>query len=139
MRKTLRAFLIGTLCAVTATAALAAAAPEPKKEHPGDIALLQENDGWVYRHAISGFRLYVSDRDVGGKSTCLGGCSRAWIPLYVNGAESSNHIGDWTAVNRDDGTRQWAYKGRPAYMLFHDTPERPIGNGVEGNWFLLEP
>lgn len=139
MRKTVMAFLISALVATTATVALAGAAPEPKKEHPGDIALLQEGETWVYRHAQSGFRLYVSDRDVGGKPTCLGGCSRAWIPLYVNGSESSNHIGDWTVVNRDDNTKQWAYKGRPVYMLFHDTPERPMGNGVEGSWFLLEP
>ena len=54
-------------------------------------------------------------------------------------AADKNNVGSWTIIKRDDGTRQWAYKGQPVYTLFHDNVEKPIGNGVEGVWHFLEP
>lgn len=114
-------------------------AAETRQEHPGEIALIQNDNGTLdYRLAANGFRLYVSDRDSPGKSVCNGGCARAWIPLMVN-ANTEKNFGEWTIVKRDDGSRQWAYKGRPVYSLFHDSPDRPIGEGIEGVWHLLVP
>ena len=114
-------------------------AAETKQEHPGEIALMQGDDGALsYRLAANGFRLYVSDRDSPGKSVCNGGCARAWIPLAVHVTDLKT-VGDWTIMMRDDGSRQWAYKGRPVYSLFHDSPDRPIGEGIEGVWHLLVP
>jgi hypothetical protein len=114
-------------------------AAETRQEHPGEIALIQNDDGSLaYRLAANGLRIYVNDRDSPGKSTCNGGCSRAWIPLAVNPTDLKP-IGEWTIIIRDDGSRQWAYKGRPVYSLFHDSADRPIGEGIEGVWHLLEP
>ena len=134
----------GALILSTTSFAMAAAqsksgAPEePKIEHPGEIALIKGDTGWSYRHAETGYPLYVSDRDVGGKSACNGGCARAWVPLEVNLLDGKP-VGDWKIIVREDGSRQWAYKGRPAYTLFHDSPENPVGDGVEGVWHILEP
>ena len=49
-------------------------------------------------------------------------------------------MGDWTLVARDDGAKQWAYKGHPIYLLFHDSTTQPQGDKAEnGNWHTLEP
>ena len=44
--------------------------------------------------------------------------SEQWIPLAAGHA--ANPIGDWSLVNRDDGIRQWAYKGDPVYTCARD-------------------
>lgn len=118
---------------------LAAEAPPPAKlEAPGVVALQQETSGWVYRQFPTGLRLYVSDRDQPEKSTCNQSCSFAWPPLYAEASDKAT--GDWTVIKRDQGRFQWAYKKRPVYMLFHDSPQQPQGNGQEdGTWHILEP
>src|SRR6202042_3104251 len=43
--------------------------------------------------------------------------------------------GDWTSVALDNGTYQWAYKGRPLYRYkYDDTPDYPYGADVGGVW-----
>ena len=126
------------LLGVLATAqALAQNAPA-KFEAPGAVALQQETGGWVYRQFPTGLRLYVSDKDAPGKSNCNRECSFAWPPLLA--AADDKPTGDWTLVGREDGRRQWAYKSRPVYMLFHDSPAQPQGNGQDGGtWHILQP
>ena len=83
-----------------------------------------------------GYAAYTFDRDAVGKSACLGACAAAWPPLVA--ALGAKPVGDWTMVPRDDGTAQWAYKGRPAYTHAGDRPnggER--GHGHEGVWHLI--
>ncbi len=119
--------------------ALAAAAPAPPKlEAPGVVALQQEGDVWVFRQFPTGLRFYVWDKDAPGKSNCNKECAFAWPPLYAE--PESKPTGDWTVIKRDEGKVQWAYKNRPVYMLFHDSPREPQGNGQEnGTWHILEP
>ncbi len=136
MRTARRALIFGI--GLSLVSVLAMAATQPTIEHPGNIALIEESGGFAYRHAATGFRLYVSDRDSPGKSACNAGCARAWIPLEVEGADIKA-VGDWGIFVREDGSRQWQYKGHPVYLLFHDSAERPVGNGVEGVWHFLEP
>ena len=138
MRVAALGLFVATLCMLGLPVSAAATAQKFKAEHPGNVALIEDSDGFTYRHATSGFRLYVSDRDTPNKSACVGGCASAWVPLPVSTADSKP-VGDWTILTRDDGKRQWVYKGRPVYTLFHDSAERPIGNGVEGKWHYLEP
>ena len=65
-----------------------------------------------------GMTLYSFDSDDAGKSACAGDCAKVWIPLKA--AELAKPVGDWAAVRRDDGSRQWAYKGRPLYSFSGD-------------------
>src|SRR5262249_15436780 len=58
--------------------------------------------------------LYTSDKDSAGKSKCAGDCARTWKPAEAWQMAASADK-DWTVVNREDGTRQWAYKGKPLY------------------------
>lgn len=85
--------------------------------------------------------LYVFDRDTAGsgKSVCNGGCAANWPPLAApSGAAPA---GDWTIVNRDDGTKQWAYKGRPLYYWVKDAkPGDKTGEGFANNtWHTAKP
>ena len=41
---------------------------------------------------------------------------------------------------RDDGVRQWAYKGKPLYTWSKDTkPGDASGDGVGGSWHIAAP
>ncbi len=80
-----------------------------------------------------GMTLYVFDRDAGGKSACNGPCATNWPPLLVVGDGAAS--GDWTIIVRDDGAKQWAYKGKPLYTWGKDTkPGDKTGDGVNNVW-----
>jgi predicted lipoprotein with Yx(FWY)xxD motif len=119
---------------------LAAIASQPeavKLEHPGDTALSEDAPGkYVYKSFPTLFRLYVYDKDQAGKSNCSGGCASAWPPLRVSASEKSP-VGDWTIMQRDDGSRQWAYKKHPVYTRFHDIDPDP--DSEKEGFHLLTP
>jgi predicted lipoprotein with Yx(FWY)xxD motif len=47
--------------------------------------------------------------------------------------------GDWTVVTRDDGSKQWAYKGRPIYHWSKDQKAGDeSGDGVGGVWHVVK-
>ena len=75
----------------------------------------QTSDGVLT--GANGMTLYTFDRDPvgGGKSVCNGPCAANWPPLAA-GADAKAS-GDWSIVTRDDGTKQWAYKGAPLSMV----------------------
>lgn len=91
--------------------------------------------GYLYRRFPGGQRLYFTDRDRLGVSTCYDGCAAAWPP--VPAPADARPVGPWTVIVRKDGTRQWALRGRPVYTRFHDAPDNPIGDGYEGVWHVL--
>ena len=66
----------------------------------------------------SDMTLYTFDKDAAGKSACNGPCAANWPPLMA--ASGASGSGDWTIVTRDDGSKQWAYKGKPLYTWVKD-------------------
>jgi len=85
-----------------------------------------------------GMTLYVFDRDSGGKSSCTGQCAQNWPPLAA--AAGGQASGDWTVTTRDDGSRQWAYKGKPLYTWTKDAkPGDVTGDGVNNVWHVARP
>jgi len=85
-----------------------------------------------------GMTLYTFERDSAGKSACNGPCAANWPPL-VAGADAKAS-GDWTIVTRDDGTKQWAYKGRPLYTWAQDKkPGDRTGDGFRNVWHVAKP
>jgi predicted lipoprotein with Yx(FWY)xxD motif len=62
----------------------------------------------------TGMTLYTFDQDQPGASACAGDCTRTWTPFAP--ATADTRYGDFTILTRDDGSRQWAYKGRPVYL-----------------------
>ncbi|MDO6385818.1 MULTISPECIES: hypothetical protein [unclassified Uliginosibacterium] len=87
-----------------------------------------------------GMTLYTFDRDTAGngKSACNGPCATNWPPLYV--AEGEAPSGDYSIVTRDDGKKQWAFKGKPLYYWIKDQkPGDRTGDGVNNTWHLAKP
>lgn len=86
----------------------------------------EKDGGWV---APDKKPLYTFARDTTpGKSACNDQCATAWPPLAA--AADAKDDGDWTVVTRNDGTKQWAYKGKPLYTYVRDTAgQAPTGVG----------
>jgi predicted lipoprotein with Yx(FWY)xxD motif len=86
----------------------------------------------------NGLTLYVYDTDTDGKSVCNGPCAAKWPPLVA--AADAKPVGAYTTVTRDDGTKQWAYKGKPLYFYVTDkAPMDVTGDGVGGKWHIVAP
>lgn len=45
-------------------------------------------------------------------------CTDLWPPVYA--ADDAEPVGDWSVVERRDGTRQWAYDEQPLYTSVRD-------------------
>lgn len=86
-----------------------------------------------------GMTLYTFDKDVAGsgKSTCNGGCAALWPPAMA--AASDQPAGAYTIVMRDDGARQWAYKGKPVYTYQADQkPGDRAGDNFKDVWHIIK-
>ena len=87
-----------------------------------------------------GLTLYTFDRDTAnsGKSVCNATCATNWPPLLASPGTSAT--GDYTIITRDDGTRQWAYKGQPLYRFAKDAKAGDrTGDNVLGVWHVAKP
>ena len=88
----------------------------------------------------NGMTLYTFDKDAAGsgKSACNGPCATAWPPLMA--ADTDKPSGDYSVVARDDGKKQWAYKGKPLYYFAKDTKAGDkTGDGVNNVWKIARP
>jgi predicted lipoprotein with Yx(FWY)xxD motif len=87
-----------------------------------------------------GMTLYVLDSDVAGdgKSTCAGACAQEWPPLVA--VVAAVPVEDYTIVARDDGTKQWAHKGKPLYHYAKDQERGDRrGENAGGRWHVATP
>ena len=67
-----------------------------------------------------GMTLYVSDNDKAlDQSSCYAKCTLTWKPAEAGNLVSP--VGDFNIIGRNDGLRQWAYKGKPLYRYSGDT------------------
>lgn len=88
----------------------------------------------------NGMTLYTFDKDTAGngKSICNGPCASNWPPLMAGDAEVAS--GDYSIVTRDDGKKQWAYRGKPLYFWIKDQkPGDRSGDGVNNVWRVAKP
>jgi predicted lipoprotein with Yx(FWY)xxD motif len=88
----------------------------------------------------NGMTLYTFDKDMAGsgKSTCNGPCAANWPPLAA--AASDTAQGDYSIITRDDGSKQWAIKGKPVYFWVKDSkPGDKTGDGFNKVWQVAKP
>lgn len=88
----------------------------------------------------NGMTLYTFDRDAAGsgKSVCNDACAKNWPPLMAKDGDMA--AGDYSIVTRDDGGKQWAYKGKPLYYWIKDQkPGDKTGDGVNNAWHAAKP
>ena len=86
----------------------------------------------------SGMTLYTFDKDEAGKSNCYDKCAQNWPPFLAEAGAMAD--GDWTVVERTDGTKQWAYDGKPLYLWVQDkAPGDMTGEGKgDGTWHVAK-
>lgn len=81
----------------------------------------------------NGMTLYTFDKDTAGVSNCYDDCAAKWPPAFAEANAAAD--GDFSIVDRKDGTKMWAYKGMPLYLWVKDTkPGDTSGDGVGGVW-----
>ena len=88
----------------------------------------------------NGMTLYTFDKDAAGsgKSLCNGPCANNWPPLYAMDGDAAN--GDYSIIMRDDGKKQWAFKGKPLYYWSKDQkPGERAGEGFNNVWHAAKP
>lgn len=86
----------------------------------------------------AGMTLYTYGKDPvdSGKSVCNGQCATNWPPLKAGADDKPG--GDFTIVTRDDGSRQWAHKGKPLYLWIKDTKSGDkTGDGFNKVWAVV--
>jgi predicted lipoprotein with Yx(FWY)xxD motif len=87
---------------------------------------------------LNGMTLYVFDRDGKGRSNCNAQCALSWLPLIAD--TDAQASGSFSFITRDDGRKQWAYKGKPLYTWAKDKkPGDATGDGVNNVWHLASP
>lgn len=119
---------IATAILAVSLAACAAMAGAPTRVSNGALT-----DG-------AGMTLYTFDNDPAGagKSVCNGPCAVNWPPLMADA--SARGDGDYSVITRDDGRRQWAYKGKPLYLWVNDKkPGDRTGDGFRNVWRVAKP
>jgi len=86
----------------------------------------------------NGMTLYTFDKDSAGKSTCNGPCASNWPPLLATPGDTAH--GDYSLTTRDDGRKQWTYRGKPLYFWIKDQkPGDRTGDGFNGVWRVAKP
>lgn len=122
---TTRLGLAGLVAAVAGCAWVALAAVPVTNE--GDV-LVDQN----------GMTLYTFDRDSELKSVCNAQCAASWPPLIA--AAGAKRAGRYAIIARDDGGRQWTYKGKPLYLSVDDRKAGDrSGDGVDNLWRIARP
>ncbi|SEK95619.1 Predicted lipoprotein with conserved Yx(FWY)xxD motif [Roseateles sp. YR242] len=105
------------------------------------LALAQQAPAMVKDGVLVGHNektLYTFDKDSDGKSACNGPCAKNWPPLAAKADDIAS--GDWAIITRDDGAKQWAYKGKPLYFWVKDLkPGDRTGDGVNQVWHAAKP
>ncbi|MGJ4885157.1 MULTISPECIES: hypothetical protein [unclassified Bradyrhizobium] len=123
-----RLFLTAAISLAAISSASAAPPTKSGSSTKGDI--LTDNKGMT---------LYTFDKDVDGKSACNGPCATNWPVLKAEASDKAD--ANYTIITRDDGSRQWAYKGKPLYTFAKDQKPGDItGDGFLNNaWHLAKP
>ena len=102
---------------------------------PAGIQSAKLPDGSLVLTDGKGMTLYTFARDTPQQSNCNDNCAVQWPPVAAQGAPPADA---WTAITRMDGSKQWAYRGRPLYTWIKDArPGDITGEGVaNGAWKL---
>ncbi len=123
----------GLLLGAVALATFASSLPALAEDYVGGAVKTMEIGGQEVLTDANGMTLYTYDKDTAGASNCYDQCAVNWPPLFA--ADGAAAEGDFTIVERTDGTKMWAYDGMPLYLWVKDTkPGDTTGDGVGGVW-----
>ena len=107
------------------------AGPTPRVPVPPVAAVARKGSTFLLTDN-RGFTLYSFARE-GQAPACRTECLEVWPPLLA--AALARPIGEWSPVERPDGIRQWAYRGRLVYRFSEDlAPGDSKGAELGGVW-----
>ena len=120
-------------------------AGDPDAERPG--TLIATGDSQFGEALFGGERraIYYFDKESGARSECYGACAEAWPPVLTEGdpvADGAVEAKLLGTTERDDGTTQVTYAGRPLYYYVDDPPGEILCHKVEefgGLWLAVQP
>jgi predicted lipoprotein with Yx(FWY)xxD motif len=81
-----------------------------------------------------GMTLYTWDKEPAEKATCADTCADFFKPFLA--ADNSKKVGEWSLLERADGRKQWAYRGKALYTYVKDVDpgslrgESPANSGA---------
>jgi predicted lipoprotein with Yx(FWY)xxD motif len=107
--------------------------PAPLKEaKAGDLGTILTDP--------AGMTLYTFANDTEpGKSTCIGPCADNW-PDFRPPANAPVPKPPLSIITRDDGTQQYAYRGKPLYHYSKDQKAGDtMGHKFRDRWFVAQP
>ena len=108
-------------------------APAFADDYVGGAIKSSEIGGKEVLTDANGMTLYTFDKDTAGVSNCYDDCAANWPP--VTAAADAKADGEFTIVDRTDGTKMWAHEGMPVYLWVKETkPGDVTGDGVGGVW-----
>src|ERR1700704_2211006 len=122
---------------VMAVLALAVVRGPALAQTPAMPAAVHVTNGMIMD--AKGMSLYTFDNDKeANKSACAGNCLNNWPVLKAEASDKD--MGDWKVITRDDGSKQWAYKGKPLYYFAMDKAAGDkLGEGRGMVWHLAKP
>ena len=84
-----------------------------------------------------GMTVYIYDKEAENSPSCYGACAEEWPPVLASA--EAKPFGDFSLVKRIDGTRQWAYRGKPLHFYPEDkTPGEAKGDNYDGVWHAVK-
>ena len=84
-----------------------------------------------------GMTVYIYDKEAEGSASCYGACAEDWPPVLA--PADAKPFGAFSLVKRIDGTRQWAYRGKPLHLYREDkTPGDAKGDNYDGLWHAVK-
>ena len=134
--------MVGAVLGLTASAAVAhegGSAPLARNGQQMSPAQVVTTERGAMFVDPKGMTLYYFDKDdSGNKSNCNGKCNERWIPFTAPG--DAEATGDFTLVNRNDGSKMWAYRFRPLYTSQADkAPGDANGAVATTDWHIARP
>jgi predicted lipoprotein with Yx(FWY)xxD motif len=109
------------------------AVPSLAADYVGGAIKSTDIGGKMVLTDANGMTLYTFDKDAAGVTNCYDKCAQNWPPLIADASAAAE--GDFTLVDRTDGTKMWAYKGMPLYLWVKDTkPGDTTGDMVGEVW-----
>ena len=103
-----------------------------------DMVVMKTNTsiGEVFATA-DGLTLYTFNKDGVATSNCYDGCADNWPPFKAK--KNAKIWGDFSVIERNDGSYQWAYKDQPLYTWVGDHKSGDTnGQGIGGVWYAAQ-
>lgn len=103
------------------------------EDYAGGAVKTMDIGGKMVLTGANDMTLYTFDKDAVGVSNCYDKCAVNWPPALADAGAVAD--GDFTLVDRTDGTKVWAYKGWPLYFWVKDAkPGDTTGDMVGDVW-----